>query len=324
MIKMRALSSINIWGFAVLLLLIAAAPAWAVDIDGDGIADEIDNCPTVYNPDQLDTNGDGVGDACTTYHCVTNSVELQQALAIAQSNNMYDIIMIEQGYYYVSENNNTRFTFDSTEPYGLFIGGGYLNNCTSRNPEPENTVLDGTNISSYGVLGLFSTSPYKSPISKITVEGLSLKRGRSKDIPFDADYYVASHQERYLRGAGFNVETTNGDINLSQNIIDSNMTGNISNTYDSCCGGAGVYAHSIGDGNIILKRNTISNNLIFKYDLEPNMSGGGGAYLKGGNVVMDKNTIKNNKGHDYYPGGGVYIQTPANGAVILTNNVMLN
>lgn len=35
------------------------------DIDGDGIPNEEDNCPYVYNPDQTDTSGDGVGDACS-------------------------------------------------------------------------------------------------------------------------------------------------------------------------------------------------------------------------------------------------------------------
>jgi len=34
------------------------------DADGDGITDNQDNCPYVYNPDQADSDGDGVGDAC--------------------------------------------------------------------------------------------------------------------------------------------------------------------------------------------------------------------------------------------------------------------
>ncbi|MDD2240378.1 MAG: thrombospondin type 3 repeat-containing protein [Kiritimatiellae bacterium] len=34
------------------------------DIDGDGIPNELDNCPDDYNPDQTDTDGDGIGDAC--------------------------------------------------------------------------------------------------------------------------------------------------------------------------------------------------------------------------------------------------------------------
>ena len=35
-----------------------------VSIDGDGVPDEVDNCPTVYNYGQTDYDGDGIGDAC--------------------------------------------------------------------------------------------------------------------------------------------------------------------------------------------------------------------------------------------------------------------
>ena len=34
------------------------------DRDGDGVPDEDDNCPDAYNPRQWDTDGDGLGDAC--------------------------------------------------------------------------------------------------------------------------------------------------------------------------------------------------------------------------------------------------------------------
>lgn len=35
------------------------------DIDNDGVADNIDNCPDTPNSNQLDSNNDGIGDACT-------------------------------------------------------------------------------------------------------------------------------------------------------------------------------------------------------------------------------------------------------------------
>ena len=39
-------------------------PSLVEDRDGDGIANRNDNCPRDANPDQRDTNGDGVGNLC--------------------------------------------------------------------------------------------------------------------------------------------------------------------------------------------------------------------------------------------------------------------
>ena len=40
------------------------------DNDSDGFYDLIDNCPLISNPNQLDSNGDGIGDMYypRTYH----------------------------------------------------------------------------------------------------------------------------------------------------------------------------------------------------------------------------------------------------------------
>jgi thrombospondin type 3 repeat protein len=43
------------------LFIITAGPA--CDSDGDGVLNNVDNCPS-FNPDQTDTDGDGLGDAC--------------------------------------------------------------------------------------------------------------------------------------------------------------------------------------------------------------------------------------------------------------------
>ena len=42
------------------------------DGDGDGIADQLDNCPTIANPSQTNTDADSFGDACDNCPTVAN------------------------------------------------------------------------------------------------------------------------------------------------------------------------------------------------------------------------------------------------------------
>jgi cysteine-rich repeat protein len=45
------------------------------DNDGDGIIDNVDNCPTIANPNQHDSDGDGYGDACDNCPNDPNKIE---------------------------------------------------------------------------------------------------------------------------------------------------------------------------------------------------------------------------------------------------------
>lgn len=43
---------------------LVASPALAADSDGDRVSNARDNCVSVSNPDQLDSDADGLGNAC--------------------------------------------------------------------------------------------------------------------------------------------------------------------------------------------------------------------------------------------------------------------
>lgn len=53
-------------------------PKGKADYDKDGIANQIDNCPFVYNPDQKDTDEDGIGDACDNCPAFKNPNQLDK------------------------------------------------------------------------------------------------------------------------------------------------------------------------------------------------------------------------------------------------------
>ena len=64
MLVNRGLTTVSV----LALLLASPASGDCGDSDGDGVCDFEDTCPTVADPDQLDVDGDGLGNACETLH----------------------------------------------------------------------------------------------------------------------------------------------------------------------------------------------------------------------------------------------------------------
>lgn len=44
--------------------LFLLGPVYAVDTDGDGVEDDVDNCSAVFNASQCDSDNDGFGNHC--------------------------------------------------------------------------------------------------------------------------------------------------------------------------------------------------------------------------------------------------------------------
>jgi len=257
------------------------------DIDGDGILNESDNCPTVSNPDQADANGDGYGDACTVTYCVTNSAELQNALNTAQWNGVNDVIQLVQGTYGISANGNSHFYYGSSESYSVVIKGGYTAGCVTRVVNPANTILDGETIyqewSNAGVLYLSYGGT--SSFTKLVVEGVTIQNGSSES------------------GGGLYMQTDNGTITVTGNIIKNNSA-----SYYT-----GVYTSS-SSGHIILTNNIISGNTAY------NSGGGVYAYMYQGRIDMVNNTITGNSAAG---GGGIRVDMNSDSAITnLYNNII--
>jgi parallel beta-helix repeat protein len=308
------------------------------DIDGDGVCGDTDNCLVISNTEQSDSNGDGVGDACTIAHCVDNSIEFQGALDAAESNNMYDVIQLEQGTYNISENSNHNFFFDSTEMYGLSIEGGYSDNCIYRNINPEMTILDGEEYyyqeqfagRAFGVLAIRSFSSFQEPISSITVEGITVRNGRGAfmggGIYINTDQGDVTLKTNIINGnrlecgpdsggGGIFIESDAGDINLTLNQINQNASCNLPHPwFDFIYPGGGIYASS-NRGNIILNENTILNN-------DAPDGGGGGAFLQAltGGITFNKNIVNNNESRS---GAGIMISVHSDGDIVFSNNTVI-
>jgi len=73
-----------------------------VDTDGDGVADDVDNCPSVANPNQANADGDSLGDACDA-----NSYAPEIAIAADDANGNEGDTLTTSGAFSDQDGNDT-------------------------------------------------------------------------------------------------------------------------------------------------------------------------------------------------------------------------
>ncbi len=155
-----------------------------VDGDGDGVADSVDNCPTVANTDQRDTDGDGIGDACdptpgNTPACTAGAGILkansQSALAFAATVNAHSAGPI--GVLGFADKATGVYIVSSTLS-SLIVYGSHLTLRGSGKTNTGATVAfraDADDLSSNGSLDLFSIQwPGYSAFSVLKTGNISI------------------------------------------------------------------------------------------------------------------------------------------------------
>jgi hypothetical protein len=161
--------------------------------------------------------------------CVTNSNELQTALNTAESNFDDDEIRLKTGNY---PRLNSPFRFESNEPYGLTVSGGWIptgsNPCGIQFGLPFDTTLDGSNNTE--VIDILALSN----ATHINVQNLSIINGQSE---FELTGLSISHHNH-----------ASGEVLVEQVYFNNNQ------------GGYGCALGILGGNKLTVRNNVFYNN----------------------------------------------------------------
>ena len=159
--------------------------AAVTDSDGDGIADAVDNCPKVANVDQVDSDGDEVGDLCEPLPATMPQVRIRttEGNFTVELNDELAPITVANFLSYVDDDFYTGTVFHRVEPdLGIIQGGGFTASGTKKTTN-DPIVLEADNglRNLRGTIAMARTNDPNSATSQFYIN--------TKDNPgFDPEY----------------------------------------------------------------------------------------------------------------------------------------
>ena len=174
-------------------------PSYGLNSDGDGWIDEKDNCPNVYNPDQTDSDSDGIGDECegttttsTTTQPVTTTIVEQTTNPVFVPTGSAYFTLPEKAEVFVDDSVTVNGTFTSTLNHKLY--------------DTEFTIeVEGLKPSWYVIYPKVEFILETDEETDISIEF---------NIPEDAEIYTYPITVKAIGGSKIGLQTFSGSFNL--------------------------------------------------------------------------------------------------------------
>lgn len=263
------------------------------DIDGDGVRNELDNCPYIANTNQLDSLGNGVGDAC------------RQAFVKTDGNNDYDCSTWDLACSSIDEG------ILEAKNQGLntvFIAGGEYTLSDSLSLQDGISLSFGHEVgdvteSDAGKKATILTVAGNKPLIKVIDQGTSvndeitiagLVLGDHTSNAVDTPALLVKDSLVFLRGGKLHNNSTTVDGTSAAVVVDNAHLNVVGTEFsdNSAKQGAGIYSKN---GSTVTL-----NSALFKNNVTSDK--GAAVYQTSGSLILAGSQIENNQSAD----GAIY------------------